>query len=228
MKPKYKNPFAGMQKVVVATLCVVILAVITAGCGKSVEIINGGRWTVPLSSDNPIINSRVGDVGFKFCLLNEDNVAANVFEAGENFYFYFVIENFSKEEITIDGKSFNHDLFLIFDVETETQIGKPFSGVFCEFGGTSSVVSIKGEQSRIIILPWVSSDNGQYPIIVDPFPFCCGQENSFLPKNIYSCRFEINLQYKAGGKNRDGYGMLTDGVQKRIRELFFEINFKIE
>ena len=109
------------------------LAVSITGCKKNdeIEIINGDNWGIQSDDNNPIINGMVGDIGFKFCLLNEDSIHANVFKEGENFYFYFVIENLSEEEITIEGKSFSHNLFLVYDEEAGNLIGKPFSGVFC-------------------------------------------------------------------------------------------------
>ena len=201
------------------------LTVIFAGCKKDIEIINGDNWIIQIDDNNHIINGMIGDIGIKFCILNEDSIPTNVFKEGENFYFYFVIENLSDEEITIDGKSFSHDLFLVYDAESEVKIGKPYSGAFCAYVGRPRVVPIPENQYRVITLPWVYNDPQFY---VNPYPFCCGQENSLLSKGVYSCRFEMDLQYKIGGKTRDGYDFLTDGKEKRIKGLSFEINFKIE
>ena len=38
----------------------------------------------------------------------------------------------------------------------------------------------------------------------------------------------MDLHYHIGGKTRDGYGFLIDGKEKRISDLFFDINFKVE
>ena len=210
---------------------------ITTGCNQSDETDNEFNWSIPLESNNPIINNRIGNIGFKFCLLNEDSISANVFKKDKNFYFYFTIENFSEEEITIDGKSFSTNLFLIYDGEQGNLIGKPYSGHFCLFSGEPLLVSIKGKESKVIILAWIADYGERWPEVYNnlyintvnkSYPYCCGQENPLLSKGIHSCRFGIDLQYRIGGKTRDEYGFIIDGIEKIIKELFFEINFKIE
>ena len=221
------------------TAILLLLALAIVRCNESYEITNGDNWSIPFDSNNPIINGKVGNVGFKFCLLNEDSIPANVFKEGENLYFYFVIENFSKEEITIEGKSLHSNLFLVYDEETGELIGKPVSGTFCEFSSRPQVVPIPEELVLRYVFPWVDAFSEKEKINLHPnwylnrmffnsYPFCSGHENSLLSKGFYSCRFEMDLQYKIGGKTRDVFGFLTDGVEKRINGLFFEIKFKIE
>jgi len=238
MNVSIKIPLERLQRGAVAILCVAVLTLRLAGCKDSIEITNGKNWSIPLDSNNPIIDRRVGNIGFKFCLLNVDSIPANEFKTGENFYFYFVIENFLKEEITIEGKSLHPNLFLVYSEETGELIGKPISGHFCEFSGTTKVVPIHGKQSLIYIFPWSDFFSEEEKINLHPdwyyrglffnYPFCFGHMNSLLSKGIYSCRFKMDFQYRVGGKTRDGFGFLIDGGQKKISELFFEINFKME
>ena len=233
-------------KVLKQAVYLLILAVFTTGCrnDSDTDFIETS-WSIALDTEDPIIDCKVGDLGIKFCLLNEDSVPANIFKEGENFYFYFAFENFTEKMIGIEAKSFS-DFFMIYHKETNELMGKPYSGLFCNFVGGPLIVPVLDNKSTLILLPWITFIENEnywwYPHTIrwDGYPFCSAQENIFIPKGEYSCRWEMDLTYRISDKAysddetlcfENHYclaGILADGKLKKINGLFFEINFKIE
>ena len=230
-----KNVLNRIQIIIFVIAYIGVLVLNTTGCSDS-EDTKVHNWSISLESKNHVIDKRVGNIGFKFCLLNEDSIPSKIFKTDENIYFYLAIKNYSKEEINIDAESFYKDYFLVYDIEKGTLIGKPYTGMFCYQTLQPHVVSIPGKQTKVFILSWIMPFELDYSVpfyfnfeydAPYSFPFC-GYQDSLLKEDIYSCRFEMDLHYRVGGTTRDGYGFLKDGKEKRISDLFFEINFKVE
>ena len=223
-----------MQKGAVIILWTMILVeVIAAGCDKYPEVVeeidyeriwNECEWIIPFDS----VAGKAGNIGFRFCLINKDSIPANVFKEGEYFCFYFEFKNLSDEEITITDSAFYVNNFFMVYNEEGVLIGQPYKGIMVTFTMFPKKFALRGEQNRIFILPWVyGGDYNNFRNHTKPFNIV--QENSFLSKGAYFCRFEMNLLYRIGGEIRDEFGaFLIDGIEKRIDELYFEINFKIE
>lgn len=225
MKKSNKNICRRIKNILFIILCMGGVGLNATGCSGSEET-NAHNWIVPLDSKDPVIKKRVDDVGFKFCLLNEDSISSNKFNKGEDTYFYLAIENYSKEEITIDGK-FAENLFLVYDMDNNVLIGTPYTGIWCEFSGKTRVIAINRKKTKEFLLYWSSPPNFGSLGKSATYPFCVSQQ-PLLEKGTYSCRFEMDLQYRVGGTTRDGFGFLTDGKEKRLSELFFEVDFIVE
>jgi len=98
MKNLIKNPFM-LQKVAMAILGVVFLMAL--GCEKSEE--TQFFWEIPLNTTSTVINNRIKNIEFKFCLLNEKGVPSTRFKEGENFSFHFEVINRGREELYLSN-----------------------------------------------------------------------------------------------------------------------------
>ena len=104
--------------------------------------------------------------------------------------------------------------------QEETPLGKPWQSIWCEFRGFNHNFEIPKNQPYEIILPWRSNPEYDFRHIKRKM-FCLqnlenGNLNDLLSKGVYSCRFRMDFLYKKNGKD------------EIIKDLFFELNFKIE
>ena len=167
-----------------------------------------------------VIEKEINEIEFKFCLLNQDSVPAISFKEGEKFYCYFSIRNLSKDIITVDeGNLFCDDFFMVY--QGKTQIGKPWYAKFCQFRVILPNLEIPENQPYKVILPWPYKHPDEIGRVVQGF-FCVEDTyneeniNDFLSKGAYSCRFKMDFLYKRNDK------------EQKNKDMFFEINFKIE
>ena len=81
-----------------------IIFMIAISCKKSIDS-NDSKdvlWEISLSDDNKIIENSIENIGFKFCLLNEQGEPAKIFNKEENFSFSFSVTNNGYEELYFD------------------------------------------------------------------------------------------------------------------------------
>ena len=192
---------------------------IALGMGSCTQNLDGNDrsidmdWSIDQDSENPVIENSVGDIKFKFCLLNKDSVPATAFKQGENIYFYFDIMNVSEELITVNDLDIlkEQDVFMVYLEETNVQVGKPWTGRYCTFMLYDHIHKIGVNNSITTFLPW-SWDYEKYLFLTILF---CGGKQEFLPLGEYTCRFKTDFTYEKNGK------------EKKLKGLSFKINFKI-
>ena len=208
-----------MTKLLYKSSIILFMALFFTSCIKN--SMESDVWSIALDCVNPVIYNKKNDIGFKFCLLNKDSIPSNTFKENERFYFFFSIINLSKGSVMIDEANlFCDDFCMVY--QNETQIGKPWYTKFCEYRAILNNLEIHNEPPYEVILPWryiPQYDAGTGRI---KRGFFCIQNpenensNAFLSKGIYICRFNMDFIYKKNGK------------EIKIKDLFFEINFKIE
>ncbi|MDR3341058.1 MAG: hypothetical protein LBT25_13410 [Candidatus Symbiothrix sp.] len=176
---------------------------------------------VLLHDDNPVIETVVDDIRFKFCLLDKDNVPANSFKVGENFSFCLEMEN---QQDAIDlkiVKDFIYELsvdgFGKVISPTKGVIGNPFAEVNCteEF----RTFPFFGEDKLCkIVIPWIDRER-----LFSPFPFCFGiSPQPALAKGVYYTEVSHEFSFYVPPKTpEDGWSWL------HIGPLTFKINFEI-
>ena len=136
-------------------LLIIFLSLVT-GMSSCTQNLDGYDWSIEHDSENPVIDSRVDDIKFKFCLLNKDSVPATVFKQGENFYFYFDIMNVSEELITVNEMDIlmEEDVFMVYLAGTNVQAGKPWYTKGCRYVNIIGSMEIPVNNSYDIIIPW--------------------------------------------------------------------------
>ena len=143
--------------------------------------------------------------------MNDNGNPSAKFKEGENIQFYLSLKNISKEEIIIKGNFITEDFFMVY--KGVEKVGKPWTGIYCEFRNDPQLFEIQPNESVSFCLPWQYSPE-ELQIF---YPFCgIGVEKEALKTGEYSCKFPINLNYTKNGK------------EKKISNLFFIINFKVE
>jgi hypothetical protein len=179
-------------------------------------------WTIPLDSGNPVIESKVDDIRFRFCLLNEQGKPANRFKEGEDFSFSFIMENKRKTgnlmvpEQTIEKMLVNG--FCKVVTQKNEVVGYPFKVGGCKLGWE--------------YYPFSGTDN-KFELTVswnDGLVGNCHFENlhqSPLPKGTYYTEFTHTFEFRIVP---DAYEYLVDVPLsfKSIGPVTFKINFEIE
>ncbi len=89
-------------------------------------------------------------------------------------------------------------------------MGKPWSGVWCEFIGGPREFRLMPTEALSINSPWVLTDGTQ-----PSHPLCTAATIDYLPKGDYYTRIELNFHFSKGNR------------KKIIRNRTYTINFKI-
>ena len=174
-------------------VCFIVIAMWMVSCSQDL---------IQKRDDNSVIEIKNNDVKFKFCLLNNDSVPSTTFQEGENIYFYFAIENISGKTLLIDEKDLFHvftDFCTIYDRKNEAIMGKPRQSLFC-FYRALIIQELSKSEPWVLLLSW--NDKPVHNKIKTRYLFFCNYENDneFLQKGNYSCRFKMDFLYKINDK----------------------------
>jgi hypothetical protein len=184
------------------------------------------KWVVNLDDEQKMIRKSVEDIEFTFSLLNEDGDTTNVFNEGENFFFYFSMKNNRGEKMyTLDMPVPGDDFCKVYNSDNK-YIGKPYD--------------VKGAQHTSLGHPFPDSS-----IIESKFPWTYDKE---LWDSIYSKMTEetpgflykglfIETTYQEPLSKGKYYTMFSHGFEFSstddkadllTEELTFKINFEIQ
>lgn len=169
----------------------------------------GCEKTLDTDINSAVIEKKVNGLAFKFCLLNEQGKPATVFKEGENFIFNFSIQNFSQNPIFVSTHFVNNDFYRVYKKDN-TDMGKPWSGIWCEFSLTPQEITIAPNEIRLLNCPWRLTESNQ-----PDYPFCMNESINILSKGEYYTFINTQFDYAVNSKNQSV-------------KLNFRINFEIQ
>jgi hypothetical protein len=183
------------------------LSLMGAGCKKNQEIL----WEISPDSKTTVIQKEVNGIEFNFCLLNEQGEPATVFNQGENFTFSFSIKNNFDDTLTVTTEFISSEFFKVYHVQDNIDMGKPWTGLWCEYNLEPQVLILPPVQSKQLNCAWVLTENN-YP----DYPLCMSESKNPLAKSEYYTKFNLDFHYSKKGK------------REQISNIIFKINFEIQ
>jgi hypothetical protein len=145
-----------------------------------------------------------------FCLLNEQGEPATVFKEGDNFSFNFSLENNLKKSIFISTQFINDGFYRVYG-DNNIDMGKAWTGVWCEFRNEDMVIELLPHEKKPLSCPWFVSNN-----FLPDYPLCKGESMPPLPIGEYSTTLSLDFYY------------IVEKQQKDIKGINFKINFQIK
>ncbi len=188
-------------------LCVVLLG---SGCDDDYE---QDIWEISPDSKIAVIQKEVDGIEFKFCLLNENDEAATVFNKGEDFSFYFSVTNNNNKDLYFDPDFVSSEDCSFFQVNDEGNsiIGKPYETPIVTTIGYAAYPFIADETVEIK-MQWT---NGNDTVWYWKYGKFYSKSQDILGKGSYYTGFQYSFQFR-GDKP-----IKTD-------TLTFKINFEIQ
>lgn len=167
-----------------------LFIIIDAGCQKEQD--DPLLWEISPNSETAVIQSVVDSIEFKFCLLDEQENPSTVFNENENFYFNFSFKNKMQDTIVVTPEFINSDLFRVYQLNTNIDMGKPWSGIWCEYRLDSQTFSLYPSASIQLNCPWILTE-----INKPDYPFCMDEDQDYqhLPKGEYFTKIELDFHY---------------------------------
>jgi hypothetical protein len=141
------------------------------------------------NSKSQLIEKELNGITFKFCLLNEQGQPATVFKEGENIIFNFSLKNNLKENISIPTQFINDDFYRVYGNDN-TDMGKAWTGVWCNFRYDKMEVELSSQEQKKLRYPWRLSETFQ-----TDYPLCKGDDMNSLPQGAYYTSLHFNLLY---------------------------------
>ena len=168
------------------------------------------RETFP-SNKNATIQKEVDGIQFKFCLLNQQGEPDTIFNVGENFTFSFSIKNNLEDALVITTEFISSEFFRVYRTQDNIDMGKPWTGVWCEFSLAPRILRLPPVQSRQLNCPWMLTENDK-----PNYPLCMAESKNPLAKGDYYTKLNLDFHYSKNGK------------KEQINNVIFKINFKIQ
>lgn len=196
-----------------------IMLVLAGSLSSCNEKMNGNTddlfLEVSPESKSQIIEKEINGITFKFCLLNEQEQPATVFNEGENFSFYFSSKNTGKRDLYFNAAevSYNKDFFRVYN-SSGTDLGKSYDPFLqTDIGIVAYSFNIGDEY--VIKVPWLHEK--------DPIRH---------PGNLpYDSIFQKPLakgNYYTSFRNSFYYVVQQGGDWVRTDSINFNINFQIK
>lgn len=169
-------------------------------------------FEIKIGDENAVIQQEVNNIGFEFCLLNEQGEPATVFKEGENFTFQFLIKNNRTESLPFYDYGFytSTDFFTVRS--NRENYGKPFD--FLHFSMTKEARFIFPQSYVGFTVPWHEERN-EFRMMHGYFE---GLNKPYRKKGKYFTRFSYNFTF----------GMPDKKPKIEPGMLHFKINFEIE
>lgn len=164
------------------------------------------------NSQSQVIEQEIDGITFKFCLLNEQGQPATVFKEGENIIFNFSIENNLEKTISFPTLFINDEFYRVYRND-HTDMGKAWTGTWCEFVQTDRIIELPPHEEKQLKCPWFLYDDFQSSQV--DYPLCKGESMEPLPRGEYSTTLDFDFPYTEEEK------------QKSIKDMTFKINFQI-
>ncbi len=197
MKTKKKTLFLSL-------LFLWITAGIT-GCNKDDDQL----WEISPDGKQTVIEQKINGIVFKFCLLNEQGKPATVFKEGENFSFYFLLNNITQDDISVSTDFINSDFYRVYR-PNNTDMDRPWTGIWCEFSRKPTEMNIDPLTTRKLSCPWKLTNDTR-----PNYPFCMSESKETLPKGDYYTIIHTQFKYMIHKK-------------QFTEDIHFKINFKIQ
>ena len=186
-----------------------VLTLIPLGCDKS----NDSPILLEISPDSEeeIIKYETKQVEFEFCLLNKENIPATIFDKGDNFTFRFSFKNISSDPIIVTTEFINSDFFNVYLTQNRNNIGKPWTGLWCEFSGQPQEIKVNPESIVSMRCPWILDENN-----IPDYPLCMAESKMPLDTGDYYTNLDLDFHY------------LINGKMNIIKNIKFQIKFKVK
>jgi len=126
-------------------------------------------------------------IQFKFCLLNENGDSTTSFKEKENIIFSFSLKNNLQDTITFSTDFIDYSFYNVYQINN-VDMGKPWTGVWCEFNMSDEKLRLAPSNTRQFNCPWLLISNNQ-----PDYPLCMSES-----KNLFTTRkllYKINLGF---------------------------------
>lgn len=187
---------------------IILLLLLDVGCKKSNP--SSSLLEINPNSEMTVIQTETNNIGFEFCLLNDKGQASTVFNEGENLTFSFTFKNKLQDSIIVTTEFINYEFFRVFLSENNVDMGKPWTGTWCDFNLLPHEIRLKPSSLKQITCPWILTDNNR-PV----YPLCMSVSKNLLLKGEYYTYINLDFHYS------------LDGKVSVINNLIFKINFRI-
>ncbi len=196
------------MKPIIKLLPAVLLLFVVAlsGCEKEWKTLKMEIWP---DSEQTVIEQTADGILFKFCLINEQGEPATVFKEGENFAFGFSVQNQLQNTIMIPTNFVNNNFYRVYRKDNN-DMGKPWTGIWCNFSLASQELTVSHNEVRSLNCPWQLTESNR-----PEYPLCMDESKSVLAKGEYYTFIETPFDYVVNNN-------------KQTIKLNFKINFKIE
>ncbi|MCK5907398.1 MAG: hypothetical protein KAG37_07395, partial [Flavobacteriales bacterium] len=122
-----------------------IMLSVIFGCSKSTQL---PSLEIHPNGDKTTIEQKLEGVSLKFCILNQYGEPATVFNKGENFTFNFSIYNHEKDTTKISTDFINDDFYRVFNTSENSDMGKSWTGVWCNYSLQPQEIKVPPSQNR--------------------------------------------------------------------------------
>lgn len=187
---------------------ILLLLLMDTGCKKN-NLLSSLLEITP-DSEFAVIQKDTNGIGFEFCLLNEKRQASTVFNEGENITFSFTFKNNSQDTIIVTTEFINSEFFRVFSSENNIDLGKPWTGIWCQFNLSPHTINLPPSYWEELTCPWILTENNT-PV----YPLCMGESKNPLSKGEYYTYIDLDFHYSINSK------------EVTINNLKLKINFKI-
>ncbi len=187
-----------------------LLLIIGAACQKEQET---KYWEISPNSGASIIHTILDSIEFKFCLLDQQFEPSTIFNENENFYFHFSFMNNMQDIIVVSPEFINSEFFRVYQSVTNIDMGKPWTGIWCEYRSVSKTFNLNPTHRIQLNCPWVLTDISKpdYPLCMDE-----NQDYQYLPKGEYFTKVELDFHF------------MKDDINYVINNKIFRIYFTIQ
>lgn len=181
-----------MQKIILKiSFIFLFFSLMGAGCEKDGELL----LEISPHSKSVVIQKEVDGIEFKFCLLNDQGEPATIFNEGENFTFSFSIKNNLEDTLIITTEFINSEFFRVYNTQDNIDMGKPWTGLWCEFSLEPQTLMLPPVQSLKLNCPWVLIENNK-----PDYPLCMSESKNPLAKGEYYTKLDLDFQYSKKGR----------------------------
>lgn len=191
-------------------MLLLLLLIIGASCQKEQET---KYWEISPNSGASIIHTILDSIEFEFCLFDQDFVPSTIFNENENFYFHFSFMNNMQDIIVVSPEFINSEFFRVYQSGTNIDMGKPWTGIWCEYRSVSKTFNLNPTSRIQLNCPWVLTDISKpdYPLCMDE-----NQDYQYLPKGEYFTKVELDFHF------------MKDDINYVINNKIFRIYFTIQ
>jgi len=190
-------------------LSILVLTLLSVGCDKNNDL--PILLEINPDSDETVIKYFTKQIEFELCILNKDGQPATVFNKVDNFTFSFSFKNISSDQIIVTTEFINSDFFNVYLAQNKTNIGKPWTGLWCEFSGLPQEIKVNSQSIGKIRCPWILDKNN-----TPDYPLCMAQSKASLNIGDYYTILDLDFHYSINGKTNI------------INNIKFKIFFKVK
>ncbi len=175
-------------RILKVTTILLLFVIMEAGCEKAKE--DNAFARISPNSKNTVIQKSIDGIDFKFGLMNTESEYATVFNEGENIIFNFSFSNDGEDTIIISTDFINNDFYRVFNSDNNKDMGKPWTGIWCEYSLQPQVIVLPPSQSREIKCPWILRSSHQ-----TDYPLCKSESRPLLDLGDYYTKLNFVFEY---------------------------------